>query len=237
MRPGRLDARKVATAKKPGHYGDGGGLYLQVSEYGSRNWVFRYTSPTRARANGRGKVCEMGLGSLDTFSLAKARDRARQCRELVAEGVDPIEQRRKQRDEARAGTAERTLFRDAARSFLALHKDTWKNQKHKAQWESSLKSCAYPRLGARPVAEIDGALITEALLPIWTAKAETAQRVKQRIERIIQWVKDGKPLPQRGASKRVRHHPAMTFAELPAFMADLRARDSIFQHGRLSSPS
>jgi hypothetical protein len=191
MRSGKLDARKVATAKKPGHYGDGGGLYLQVSEYRSRNWVFRFTSPATAT------VREMGLGSLETFNLAKARERARQCRELVADGIDPIEHRRKQRHEARSGTAERTLFRDAAHSFLTLHKDTWRNEKHKAQWASTLKTYAYPKLGAVPIAEIDGAAITDALLPIWTTKTETAQRTKQRIERVIQWVKDGKPLPQR----------------------------------------
>src|SRR5688572_30114847 len=125
-KPGKLTARQVATAKKPGHYGDGGGLWLQISTYGSRNWTFRFTSPLT------GKPREMGLGSLDTFSLAKARERARECREVVVLGGDPIETRRKQRDEARAGTAERTLFRDAASGFLALHKDTWKNEKHKA---------------------------------------------------------------------------------------------------------
>ena len=79
----------------------------------------------------------------------------------------------------------------------------------------------------RPISAIDGALITETLAPIWTKKPETARRVKQRIERVIQWVRDGRPLPSKGASKRVKHHPALPFADLPAFMAELRDRDSI----------
>ena len=79
----------------------------------------------------------------------------------------------------------------------------------------------------RPISAIDGAQITEALVSIWTKKPETARRVKQRIERVCQWVKDGMPLPFQGASKRVRHHPALSFAELPAFMSQLRKRDSI----------
>jgi integrase len=86
---------------------------------------------------------------------------------------------------------------------------------------------AYPTLGSRPISAINGGLITEALAPIWTKKPETARRVKQRIERVVQWVKDGTPLPRHGASKRVRHHPALSFADLPDFMAELRARSSV----------
>jgi integrase len=123
--------------------------------------------------------------------------------------------------------AERTLFAEAVDDFLTLHAREWKNEKHRKQWRNTLAAYAFPKLGSRPVGEIDAALINEALVPIWTAKAETASRVKNRIERICQWVKDGKPLPQRGASKRVKHHAAIPFAELPGFMAELRKRDSI----------
>jgi hypothetical protein len=169
----------------------------------------------------------MGLGALHTVSLAEARERARQARQLLLDGEDPLEIARKRRDEARTETTERILFKDAAERFLDLHENTWKNVKHKGQWRSTLKTYAYPTLGTRPISAIDGALITVALAPIWTKKSETARRVKQRIERVIQWVSDGRPLPTKGASKRVRHHPALPFAELPNFMAALRDRDSI----------
>ena len=99
------------------------------------------------------------------------------------------------------------LFRDAAKRFLDLHLNEWKNAKHKQQWQNSLKTYAYPSIGNRPITAIDGAVITDALSPIWTKKPETARRVKQRIERVIQWVRDGKPLPMHGASKRVQSSP------------------------------
>ena len=168
----------------------------------------------------------MGLGALHTVSLAEARERARTARQLLLDGVDPIEAKRARRDEARAESTERMLFKDAVTRFLNVHDTTWKNAKHRRQWENTLRDYAKP-LADRPISAIDGALITEALAPIWTKKPETARRVKQRIERVCQWVKDRMPLPAHGASKRVRHHPAMPFAELPAFMADLRKRDSV----------
>lgn len=215
----KLSAVKVAKLKTPGRYCDGLGLWLQVSQFGTKAWLFRYTRHGRAR--------QMGLGALHTVSLAEARERARQARQVLLDGDDPLEIKRKKRDEARAETADRILFKDAAQRFLDLHLSEWKNAKHRQQWQNSLKAYAYPTLGSRPIAVIDGALITAALQSIWTKKPETARRVKQRIERVIQWVRDGKPLPMHGASKRVRHHPAMSFAELPTFMVDLRSRDSI----------
>jgi len=219
VKSNQLTARKVETATEPGYYGDGGGLYLQVSKkYGSRNWVFRFMLNGHAR--------EMGLGSPRTFTLKEARERARQCRQLVADGFDPIEERRRRRDDARAETSGRMLFKDAVVKFLEVHQNTWKNAKHKQQWANTLRDYAKP-LRDRPTSAIDGAQITDALASIWTKKPETARRVKQRIERVCQWVKDGMPLPFQGASKRVRHHPALSFAELPSFMSKLRKRDSI----------
>jgi integrase len=215
----RLTALKVAKLEKPGRYGDGNGLWLQVSKQGTKAWLFRYMLNGRAR--------EMGLGPLHTISLAEARGRARQARQTLLDGDDPIELKRKKRDEARSISAERMTFREAANRFIELHEANWKNEKHRDQWRSSLETYAYPQLGNRPIAAIDGALITEVLAPIWTRKQETARRVKQRIERVVQWVKDGLPLPMQGSSKRVKHHAAMPFAEIPAFMAELRGRESI----------
>jgi integrase len=166
----------------------------------------------------------MGLGPLHTISLSEARSRAKVARQALLDGEDPIELKRKRRDEARADSAERMQFKDAAQRFLDLHEAEWKNSKHRAQWQSTLRTYAFPTLASRPISAIDGALITDALASIWTKKPETARRVKQRIERVCQWVKDGMPLPRHGASKRVKHHPAMPFTELPAFMAELRER-------------
>ena len=222
----KLSAVKVSRLKTPGRYCDGLGLWLQVSQFGTKAWLFRYTRHGRAR--------QMGLGPLHTVSLAEARERARQARQVLLDGNDPIEIKRLKRDAARSDTAERILFKDAAERFLDLHESTWKNGKHREQWKSTLKTYVYPTLGSRPIAAIDGALVTEALASIWTKKPETARRVKQRIERVIQWVRDGRPLPSKGASKRVRHHPALPFAELPAFMAELRGRDTISARARTS---
>ena len=215
----KLSAVKVTRLKTPGRYCDGLGLWLQVSEAGTKAWLFRYTRHGRAR--------QMGLGAIHTVSLAEARERARQARQLLLDGEDPIEVRRQQRDEAKGESAERMLFKDAAQRFIDLHADGWRNEKHRAQWKSTLRDYAYPTLGSRPISAIEGAQITEALSPIWTSKPETARRVKQRIERVVGWVRDGMPLPRQSASKRVRHHPAIPFAELPAFMAEMRERNSI----------
>jgi integrase len=219
----KLSPLAVKRLKEPGRYCDGLGLWLQVTESTSGNgvtkaWLFRYQRHGRPR--------QMGLGALHTVSLAEARERARQARQILLDGDDPIEIKRKKRDEARSETAERISFRDAAERFLDLHKAEWRNKKHRQQWENTLKTYAYPSLGSRPISAIDGALITEALSPIWTKKRETARRVKQRIERVVQWIKDGQPMPA-GISKHVTHHPAMMYEAVPEFMVELRKRESI----------
>jgi hypothetical protein len=137
----KLSAVKVAKLKTPGRYGDGLGLWLQVSQFGTKAWLFRYTRHGRAR--------QMGLGPLHTVSLAEARERARQARQILLAGDDPLEIKRKKRDEARAQTAAQILFKDAAKRFLDLHETLWKNAKHKNQWSSTLKTYAYPTLGGR----------------------------------------------------------------------------------------
>ena len=221
MKTAQLSARKVHTVKKPGYHLDGAGLYLQVKELKSKqgtsltkSWVYRFTVA--------GRTQDMGLGSVATFSLAEARERARAARQLVADGINPIQHRRQHA----VNLAAVESFQEAATEFLSVWSNEWRNAKHRAQWRSTLEAYAYPRLGTLPVLDVDGAAITEALAPIWTEKRETARRVKQRIERVVQWAKDGKPLPN-SPGKHVKHHPAMAVDELPAFMAELRERDSI----------
>lgn len=226
MKQNQLTTRKIdALKKKPkaGRYGDGGGLYLQVSDFGTLSWVFIYVSPILTKPNGRGKVREMGLGSFATFGVAKAREMAKECRQQVKQGIDPIEHRLKSRDDARAEAAANITFRDAVEQFLALYGPFWKNAKHRAQWRTTL-TAHHKLLGHRPVAAITQAVINDVLLATWTKTPETARRTKQRIERVLAWVAGGKAPPQKIERE---HHPAMQLAHLPGFMVDLRRRDSV----------
>jgi hypothetical protein len=125
MRTGKLTALKTAKVEATGYYGDGGGLFLQVSKYGSKSWVFRF------KANGR--LREMGLGSLDTYSLAEARERARACRKLRDEGKDPIEERNAARLRAKLEAAKAMTFEQCAERYIASHRAGWRNPKHAAQ--------------------------------------------------------------------------------------------------------
>src|SRR6266436_4566015 len=126
----RLSAIKIASIKTRGMYGDGGGLYLQVSGNGSRSWIFRF------KANGRTR--DMGLGSLATVSLAKARELAAECRQLRLKGIDPIEARRAELVEAQLASARSMTFDQCRDAFIDAHKGAWRNAKHKAQWTNSL---------------------------------------------------------------------------------------------------
>lgn len=226
MKENQLNTRKIAGLKakpKPGRECDGGGLYLQVSDFGTLSWVYKFVSPVLFKANGRGRDREMGLGPLATFGLAKAREMARACRQQVKQGIDPIEARLKQRDDARANAAANVTFKDAAEQYLALYGPLWKNARHRGQWRTTLR--AHDKLlGHRPVASITQAVINDALTDAFSRTPETARRTKQRIERVLKWVADGKPAPQKIQRD---HQPAMQLAHLPGFMIDLRRRASI----------
>lgn len=219
----KLSAKAVAAAKAPGLYGDGGNLYLQIADIDgngpTKSWVLRYMLAGRPR--------KMGLGSINDFSLAEARDRARQARQQLADGVDPIEARLAERDARRRDEAESILFKDAAGKYLTTHESGWRNAKHRQQWKNTLTTYAYPSLGSRPVKAVDAALINSTLASIWTRTPETARRVRQRIETVCQWVRDGMPLPVPSKTKTTKHHAAMPWRDIPAFMAELRTRESV----------
>jgi hypothetical protein len=213
-----LTARRVETLKIPGRYHDAEsrGLYLQVQTGAkgiTKSWLFRYEHNGRERWH--------GLGSVSDFSLKEARDRTRAKRQLLADGIDPIEAKIAAKDEAVKEARERLTFKQATEEFLGLHAEGWKNDKHRRQWKSTLKDYAFPSLGDRAVANIDAAMINEAVMPIWTRTPETARRVRGRIERVVQWVKDGKPLPTSKGNGR-KHHEAVPWQELPKFMSELR---------------
>jgi integrase len=236
-RSGKLTAVKVAAlarAKKPGFFGDGGSLYLQISRYGgSASWVFRY------RVGGR--LRDHGLGSLDTWSLAEARERARKCRQLRGEGRDPIEERRAERENAKLAAAKVMTFQACAERYIATHKAGWKNPKHAAQWPATLGAYVYPVFGELSVQAVDVGLVLKVLEPIWTEKPETAGRVRGRIESVLDWAsargyRQGenparwrghldKLLPRKSKVSRVEHHAALPYDELPAFMVELRSQE------------
>ncbi|WP_247895893.1 tyrosine-type recombinase/integrase [Azospirillum brasilense] len=230
-----LTARKVATVKVPGMFADGNGLYLQVTATGAKTWIFRYGFAGRRR--------EMGLGSAKTVTLAKARDEAQKKRGLLAEGIDPLEAKAQQEAKQRLAAVRLTSFRECAEAYIKANRPGWSNDKHAAQWESTLAAYAYPVLGDLPVAEIDTTLVLKVLEAIWTTKTETASRVRGRIEAVLDYAKvrghrtGENParwkghldliLPAKAAVARVEHHPALPYPEMPAFWPKLQAQDGM----------
>jgi integrase len=229
----KLSARAVESVSKRGRYSDGGGLVLQISKWGTKSWIFRYERDGRDR--------HMGLGPLVDLSLAEARDKAACCRKLLLDGIDPQHARTTERQQRAEEVARSVPFEECGEQYLAAYEPTWRNPKHRAQWRSTLKTYVYPVIGKLPASSVDTTLVMKILDPIWHAKPETAGRVRGRIESIWDWAKGRgycagenparwkghleHQLPKRSKVKRVRHHPALPYAELPAFMAELRARE------------
>jgi integrase len=242
---GRLSALKVArVANQPGMYPDGGGLYLQVTA-GGASWIFRYMLRGRAR--------EMGLGPLALFSLQEARNKALEARRLRHGGVDPIDERRTARAQAKHEAANAITLKECAKAYIKAHRPSWRSAKHAAQWQATLATYAEPIIGTLPVQAIDTKLIMKVLeqdvrrgsdgsfAPFWTVKPETASRVRGRIEAILDWAKVRgyrggenparwrghleKLLPARTKVRTVEHHAALRYDELPDFMTALRAQD------------
>lgn len=183
----------------------------------------------------------MGLGPLNAVSLAEARVLALQARKLKHAGVDPIDDRRRLRRQARVEAASAMTFDQCVEQYLKMHDAAWGNVKHRAQWGSSLKAYASPHFGDVSVADVDLNAVLRALEPIWLVKPETASRVRGRVETILDWAKVrglrtadnpaawkgnlSRLLPPRSRVQKVKHHEAMPYPELPAFMAALLKRD------------
>jgi integrase len=215
---------------------DGGGLCVQVTPSGARSWVFRFSLFGRAR--------EMGLGSLHTVSLAEAREAALGCRKLLREGRDPIEERKAKLADARAAVPRQSpTFQECAEQFIAAHKAEWTSSIHARQWRATLATYVYPLIGNLPVSTVDTRLVMRVLEPHWATKRATMSRVRGRIEAILGWAtarqyREGdNPARWRGhlenllakSAKRgpIEHFRALPYADLPSFMADLRAIESI----------
>lgn len=229
MAAGRLNVLKVKNLIRTGRYGDGNGLYLQVSVTGTKAWLFRYMR--------QGKAHGMGLGSATLVSLAEARTRAIECRRRLADGLDPLAERKGARSPATAGHT----FAEVTALYLAAHEHGWRNPKHKQQWRNTLDTYAMPILGPMPVDAITTSDVLRVLQPIWHEKTETASRLRGRVEAILSygkalgWRQGENParwkdnlaplLPAKGRIAQPDHHAALAWRDMPAFMQALRQRD------------
>ncbi|RWO20769.1 MAG: site-specific integrase [Mesorhizobium sp.] len=236
MQINRLTVAGVNAQNKPGLYADGLGLYLQVAKGGSKSWIFRYMLA--------GKPRKMGLGSVHTVPLKLARERAAEQRLKLLDADDPIEKRKAERLDMLAASATVLSFKEAADQYIKSHRAGWKNIKHAGQWKATLETYVYPTFGDLAVSRVDVALVTKVLEAIWTTKPETATRVRGRIESILDWAaargyrpKGDNParwrghldklLPARSKVAKVKHHAALPYAEIGAFVGDVRKMEGI----------
>jgi integrase len=232
-----LTAKQVQTETRAGYHADGlcAGLNLQVTplrERITRSWVFRYTSPTTRKRR------ELGLGSTLTRKLADARSIGAELRLKVLNGIDPKDERDKARALAITARAQQINFDEALRQCMDAKSAEWKNIKHGQQWQNTLTTYASPLLGKLPVDLITTELVYKVLQPIWHNKTETATRVRQRIETVLDWCKArgycqgenparlkgalGQLLPKSQKIKRVEHHPALPYQRANEFVMALR---------------
>ena len=226
MRTGKLLALTVARAiktRKPGLLNDGGGLYLKDGS----SWIYRYPGANK-------KKRDLGLGPALDIGLAEARGRAAEARRLQLDGKDPIEARRA----SRAAQAAAITFAEAGADYVKSHAPGWRSEKHLRQWRSSLANFAYPVIGEMPVDVIGVVDVLRVLTPIWTEKPETANRVRNRIELILDSAKArglrsgenpaawrghlDKLLPPRAKMRTVQHFAALDYRAIAEFMAQLR---------------
>jgi integrase len=256
----RLSQRKIETAKpKPGNradgkstlmLADGGGLYLQVTAEKdgtiNRSWIYRFaTGKTKISRNGFSHNVErqMGLGSFPTISLADAREKALKARKLRDRGLHPIEVRDKERSALALEAARAISFDQCATAYLAAHRSGWRSIRHSEQWSHSLKRYVSPILGHLPVQAIDTALVIKTVEPLWTTKTETANRVRGRIEAVLDWAaargyRQGenparwrghldKLLPPRRKIHATKHYAALPYDEIGKFINAIRGRSGI----------
>ena len=219
----RLNALDV-TRKGPGMHLDGAGLYLQVTERG-RSWIYRYKSPIT------GKTRDMGIGPVNAYNLAAARELATEARGRVKAGVDPIEQRKTAFAAARLEASKSVTFETAVENYIKAHNNSWRTKKHEAQLRSMMKNYAYPIIGRLPVASIEDEHVRQILEPIWHTKTETARRVRGHVEAVLEREthlkhRAGDNPARLGMIKEalgkqavaVRHMPALAYTEIGAFM-------------------
>jgi len=234
-----LTAVTVKTAK-PGRHADGGGLQLLVKDTGARSWVYRFMLKGKSRDIGLGPAGPGGI------SLADARDLATALRLKVKAGIDPLAERQQAETDAKAAEQAAKVagvtFKAMAETHIAANKDSWRNAKHKQQWENTLKTYAYPVFGDLPVSEVNTPHVLKVLEPIWREVPETASRLRGRIETVLDSAKargyrqGENPARWRGHLAQILpartklsrgHHKAMAYDAVPAFLTELRAREAV----------
>jgi len=231
----QLKDLQIRRFTKPGAYPDGEGLYLQVRDSGAKDWFYRY------EVAGKGR--KRGLGSYPTISLERAREDALVCRQLRKQGIDPIEHYKEIELNKDLEKAKSTTFKECALTYIDTHRHGWRNKKHESQWRNTLKTYAYPTIGDLPVQAIDIDLVMKVLEPIWFEKTETASRIRQRIENVLDWAtvrklrKGDNPalwrgrldklLPKRTKVQKTVHFAAMDYKDVPEYFQSLRAKDTL----------
>ena len=230
-----LSVKKIAKLNEPGRYFDKDNLYLQVRSRTNKSWLLRYT------LDGRERWC--GLGPLRTFDLNDARDRARKYRQMLCDGIDPIEDKKAKRQERRLKEAKAVTFAKSAEEYFEAHQRKWKNAKHRAQFTNTLRDYVLPKIGKLAVADIDTGLVLKCIEPIWHEKTVTASRVRNRIEAVLDWAKvheyrtGENParwnghlenlLPSPSELIEAKHHAALPYAEVATFMVELDQQQSV----------
>ena len=234
-----LTAKRVERLlKKPGRYRDDGpvrGLLLVVVNPNNASWQLRYERGGRERW--------FGLGSVKTFSLKEARERARRAQQQLADGIDPIDAKRAEKSAKALAAAKAMTFEQAATQYFDQHEAKWRNAKHRNQFLSTLRAYVFPTIGKLAVAAIDTGLVLKCVEPHWHAKTETMSRVRNRIESVLDWAtvrgyRTGdnparwkghldQVLPARVKIAKPEHHAALPYAELPAFLTKLRTQEGM----------
>ena len=244
----KLTAAFCEKTNKPGLHSDGGGLYLEVKKDGRKyfhyRWRDRHSKYTTGKSAGISKLRQRGLGpyGLNDVTLKEARQLAGECRRMVRNNQNPIDEANRQAREAAIAKASTLTFKDCADRYIDAHKDGWRNAKHTAQWTSTLNTYA-KKLMPLDVAKIDTRMVIKCLEPIWKTKTETATRVRQRIESVLDWATSREfrtgdnparwkghienLLPKPRKVTKVIHRPALDYQKTGEFMAKLRAVDTI----------
>jgi integrase len=231
----KLSDRKVSALNKAGLYGDGAGLWLKITPTKTKSWIFRYTRNK--------KTVDIGLGSVNDRSLADARLEAGKKRNILLLGGDPFELHKSTANNRKIAKAVAMTFKQCAEAYINKQQHELKNDKHIQQWRNTLRDYAFPFIGDLPVSVIDTALIVACLEPIWITKNETASRVRGRIEQVLSWATvsgyrtGDNPARWRGHLDKLlakpskvqdtRHHPALPYADMAAFMSELKQQDNL----------
>ena len=228
-----LSAAQVKKLTAPGFYADGLGLTLKIDDNGNKRWFQRVSI--------NGKRHNLGLGGYPTIGLADARTVAQENHRAIQQGRNVLAERQQAKQDAKEDTAPPALaipaFADVAAEVIELRRPTWSNAKHAAQWTATLETYVYPAIGGKAIDEITAAEVLAVLTPIWTEKPETASRVRQRIEAVLDWaVANGwradnpagrhllKVLPNTKGLKE--HHRALPYADVHAALRKVRLSPS-----------